>query len=360
MATRGSIPKVMEMAGIDMLPPEAGVPWIRRELTMGAVTGEVVVAGRLGALLKEWDAAGGLDASAIARGPMIGHAAMDLNGCLTIEAVHDPALQPFLKDHRIDGTAVLPGVMGIEAFAEAALSIAPGWQVEAVEDVEFLTPFKFYRGEPRTVTIEARFHPEGECLVADCRLTGKRVLPNVAEPRIDTHFTGRVRLSRQACPASTGGIPEVRGSVIDAAAIYRVYFHGPAYQVLRQAWWHEDGAFGEMAAGLPDNHHPGDQPLAMAPRLIELCFQTAGLWEMAAQHRMGLPHRVDRVSLYRTPEAAVAPLFAVVTAGAEGSFDAGVVDSAGTRILQLSGYRTVTFREDVDTRVFAPAETVMA
>ena len=33
MATRGSIPKMMEMAGIDMLPPEAGIPWIRRELT---------------------------------------------------------------------------------------------------------------------------------------------------------------------------------------------------------------------------------------------------------------------------------------------------------------------------------------
>ena len=35
MATRGSIPKMMELAGIDMLPPEAGIPWIRRELTAG-------------------------------------------------------------------------------------------------------------------------------------------------------------------------------------------------------------------------------------------------------------------------------------------------------------------------------------
>ena len=35
MATRGSIPKMMELAGIDMLPPEAGVPLIRRELTAG-------------------------------------------------------------------------------------------------------------------------------------------------------------------------------------------------------------------------------------------------------------------------------------------------------------------------------------
>ena len=32
MASRGSIPQIMEAAGIDMLPPEAGVPTIRREL----------------------------------------------------------------------------------------------------------------------------------------------------------------------------------------------------------------------------------------------------------------------------------------------------------------------------------------
>ena len=67
MATRGSIPKMMELAGIDMLPPEAGIPWIRRELTVGGTRGEVVVAGRLGVLLKEWDATGGLDSSAMQR-----------------------------------------------------------------------------------------------------------------------------------------------------------------------------------------------------------------------------------------------------------------------------------------------------
>src|SRR5262249_43905974 len=39
MATRGSIPKMMEAAGIDMLPPEMGVPWIRRELTEGGYRG---------------------------------------------------------------------------------------------------------------------------------------------------------------------------------------------------------------------------------------------------------------------------------------------------------------------------------
>ena len=52
MATRGSIPKMMELAGIDMLPPEAGIPWIRRELTAGARAAKSSSAQRLGVLLQ--------------------------------------------------------------------------------------------------------------------------------------------------------------------------------------------------------------------------------------------------------------------------------------------------------------------
>ena len=36
-------------------------------------------------------------------------------------------------DHRIEGTPVLPGVMGIESFAEAAALVLPGWHVLEVE-----------------------------------------------------------------------------------------------------------------------------------------------------------------------------------------------------------------------------------
>ncbi len=80
MATRGSIPKMMEMAGIDMIPPGAGIPIIRRELTRGGFRGEIVIAGRLGVMLQEWDATGGLDVAALStssealakQGPMVG------------------------------------------------------------------------------------------------------------------------------------------------------------------------------------------------------------------------------------------------------------------------------------------------
>jgi hypothetical protein len=353
----------MELAGIDMLPPEAGVPWIRRELTAGGASGEVVVAGSLGAMLKEWDATGGLEPSSLRPGPMTGGVAkMDLGGCLTVETSLDPAVQPFLRDHAIDGTPLLPGVMGMEAFAETALSISPGWHIAAVEDMDFLAPFKFYRGEPRTVTVAAKFDSAGDDLVAGCQLTGQRILPNQAEPQITTHFTGRVRLTKQPREIVVATAPgSLDGPAIQSADIYRVYFHGPAYQVLKQAWCNESRAVGEFASGLPDHHQPGELPLAMAPRLIELCFQTAGLWEMTVKHCMGLPRHVDCVWLSGTPEKVSGPLYAVVTPDpAAECFEADVVDAAGKCYVHVSGYRTVTLRENVEAPFIPTAEPAMA
>ena len=119
MATRGSIPKIMELAGIEMLDPRGRVPWIRRELTEVGRSGEVVVAGGLGALAAHLEPPGGLEPSVVAdAGPMIGTVELGRRTALVVRTTLDPVRQPFLDDHRIDGTAVLPGVMGIEAFAE--------------------------------------------------------------------------------------------------------------------------------------------------------------------------------------------------------------------------------------------------
>ena len=358
MASRGSIPKMMELAGIDMLPPEAGIPLIRRELTLGGTKGEIVIAKRLGVLWNEWDATGGLDASATeaskslpAQGPMIGKiTSMALQSGLTIETTLDPAIQPFLHDHQIDGTPVLPGVMGIEAFAEAALCMLPGWCVTAIEDVNFLVPFKFYRNEPRVVTIDAVIHPQRDTLLAVCRLTGRRSLPNQAEPLVTTHFTANVRLTKQVpkgTPVPPVGSPN--GHIIQANDIYRLYFHGPAYQVLEQAWLDGGQIFGQMAKHLPSNHVPPEKPTLMAPRLLELCFQTSGLWEMSTLGRLGLPKHIDRVSLLRSPDLAEGDLYAVVTPKLDqDSFDGQVADAAGNQYVQMRGYRTVALPNTVD------------
>ena len=70
-----------------------------------------------------------------------------------------------------------------------------------------------------------------------------------------THFTGRVRLARAPLADEvTAPAPSPDGKGTTADAIYGVYFHGPAYQVLERAWRGEQGPVGpvrDRSAGRP-------------------------------------------------------------------------------------------------------------
>ncbi len=351
MATRGSIPAIMEQAGIDMLAPEAGIPVVRRELEAGT-RGEIVIAGSLGMMLDELYPAGGLDPEAVdglpgRSGPMVGSVTrFDVHDGLVVETELDPMIQPFLYDHRIGGTPVLPGVMGIEAMAEAARLPFPDRQVAAVEAVDFIAPFKFYRSEPRTVTVTAAYDVDGDDVVAHCRLLGTRVLHGQDEAEVTTHFTARVRLTAGRHDAArTRDVPAQNGDTVAADAIYDLYFHGPAYQVLDRAWRAGDVLAGRFARELPPNHDAEGTTLT-APRLVELCFQTAGLAELAGEARMGLPYQIDRLEILDPPEETD-ELAALVTT-ADGAFDADVTDASGRVRLALQGYRTMALPESVD------------
>ncbi len=366
MASRGSIPKMMGIAGIDMLPPEIGIAAVRREIIAAGPGREVVVAGSLGMLEAEREEHGGLDAVAAhaavgtTAGPMLGaFTSWTLADGLASHVALDPVEQNFLDHHRIDGTPVLPGAMGIEGFAEVAAASADGWTVAAVEDITFAAPCKFFRDEPRTLELVARPRLVGADLVADCSLRGRRALANQPE-QLTTHFTGRVLLTRtvpQTRSADVAG--EATGAVVGADAIYRIYFHGPAYQVLEAAWRDGDRVIGSLARDLPANQQPADAPLLVEPRLIELCFQTAGILELGTTGRLALPLRVGRVLLFPVTEA-VGTWRAVVTQRADGrGVDAMVIDDAGHVRIAIEAYETIALPSSIDEEALAPLRRAM-
>jgi len=366
MATRGSIPKIMEAAGIDMLPSEAGVPTIRRELTRGGTRGELVVAGRLGLMLDEFDETGGLDAAKVNRmlarsDPPLGMIgvvkAARLYGGLEIETTLDPNVQPFLLDHQMEDVPLLPGVMGTEAFAQVAGLVAPGYTVAAIEQEEFESPFKFYRMQPRTLYLSAVVTPDGDDLIAHTRLrsimpTPKSDLP----PQEKVHFTARVRLTPNPTPQSGAFEPRTieftppaeNEFSITSEQIYRVFFHGPAYQVIERARVEGDRAIGLLPVDLLPNASPANAASIMSPRLIEACFQTAGVWKIAAQQQMALPLSIGSVTTYRQMEETQGRLYAIVTTHDGEAFDAQVVDDAGHVYVDLKEYRTVALPGEVN------------
>jgi hypothetical protein len=130
---------------------------------------------------------------------------------------------------------------------------------------------------------------------------------------------------------------------IGREAIYRVYFHGPAYRVLdRVESAGPNCVIGCMTGDLPLNTTDANHGDLVGPRMIELCFQTAGVWEIGKTGQLALPAAVDRV-IVRDPSTGSGPLVAEVTAHPDGdalSFSARVRDGEGKVHVELEGYRT--------------------
>jgi hypothetical protein len=132
-------------------------------------------------------------------------------------------------------------------------------------------------------------------------------------------------------------VPDEADDAVEADAVYDTYFHGPAYRVLDRAWREDGVVAGRFAGSLPANHTP-DAPTLVAPRLVELAFQTAGLLEIAAADRMGLPAHIDRLELHGAP-AEGDGVAALAEAAGEG-YDVDVTDASGGVTLRIRGYAT--------------------
>ncbi|HFQ92450.1 MAG TPA: hypothetical protein ENK32_00440, partial [Anaerolineae bacterium] len=236
---------------------------------------------------------------------------------------------------------LLPGVMGTEIFAELALAIVPGYEVTAVTDEQFHAPFKFYRMEPQTLYLSATAVPEANGdLRVYTELRSRREIKSGLQEKL--HFSATVHLSQEAAAAPDTAFTPPESLDIPAEAIYDIYFHGPAYRVMAGATVAGDQAIGLLADDLPPNVNPADAPEVMAPRLIELCFQTAGVWQLRQQGKMALPLSLDSVTAYQQEREADGRLYAVVQAVDDGEeFAAQVVDENGRVYVTLSGYRTV-------------------
>ena len=345
MATRGSIPRIMEMAGIEMLPPEVGVPTVRRELVAGGFKGEILVAGKLGILTEELHPTGGLDVDKVNDNNllMVGKVtAYNLYGGLRAETTLDPNEQPFLFDHAMDGTPLLPGVMGTETFAELASLVAPGYAVTAVENEDFHAPFKYYRMEPQMMILAATAVPFGKEILVHTSMHSRRELKTGVQEKL--HFTATVRLATKAPKTKKLKFkaPKAEDMSIVAEDIYKIYFHGPAYQVLESVQVDGNTAVGLLAKDLPANANPADVAELIAPRLVEFCFQTAGVWEIHTKQQMALPLAIGSVTAYRQEADAKGRLYAIVEAVDDGAaFNAQVVDKSGNVFVELNGYRTV-------------------
>ena len=379
MASRGFIPNLMARAGIDMLPPAEAAPQVYKELVYG-LPGEAILAGSLGILIAPREAAGGLDLEranvALTSGQPI-HVmlsrvtGLDLEEGVILEAELDPRDEPFLRDHALNGTPLLPGVMGIEGFSVAAQHVASvlgakkgSFKVAKLEDIKFMTPFKFYRNEPRQVTWKARVQREETGLVANVVLESTHASRIRPEEKIQ-HFSGKVHLVPTDEPLGMEMVEPPywnKDKSVKKEDIYRLYFHGPAFQVLEGVERTNGTVVGKLQTGLPSitTHQ---QHLVSLPLLVELCMQTAGVYEIGKTGVLSLPQSIGSLILHQIA-VVEDDLFAEVYPNRDQDgrvfFDARVVDSKGTVYLEMQKYQTAAMPYAAERDLVRPLEILMA
>ncbi|MHB1482460.1 MAG: polyketide synthase dehydratase domain-containing protein, partial [Bellilinea sp.] len=273
--------------------------------------------------------------------------------------------EPFLKDHALNGIPLLPGVMGIEGFSVAAKHIASvlaseksGFDVVRLEDIQFLAPFKFYKDMPRRVTWKAQVAHEMGGLVTYVTLESTMLRTGQADKTMQ-HFSGKVHLRPIGTELNqpTMEPPVWNGAyTVDAKDIYKLYFHGPSFQVLDGVQRSGETVLGKLHRNTP-SITAEVQEMLTTPVLLELCMQTAGIWEAGATGVLALPSSIGELRLYNlTPNGQ--PIFAAVTPiqDAEGNFtfNASVVDAKGRIYLELDNYRTSRLPYTVDEKLLTP------
>ncbi|HLE47529.1 MAG TPA: SDR family NAD(P)-dependent oxidoreductase, partial [Candidatus Thermoplasmatota archaeon] len=336
MATRGSIMTVLTAAGVTPIPLQAGVQALVDEIAHGMRDAEVLVGAELGALAdpklfalrsanghgaptnvdlnvaapKPQAQSGGqttlfLESPRGAQSPAIldGVVNEDERSIVT-RMVLDPARDPYLRDHSVDGVPYLPGVFGIEAFAETASRLAPGLRFIGARNIEYQLPVKVLRNQPVEVTIHAsvanteRDHTEVGCRLQSVFVNAKG--ERLGAPRI--HFTGTL-LFGKAVEAETDATPAGMGPPIEAKEIYRQFFHGPSFQVLDSFQsnaehkesvgvyaWPQAPLFGRSTGAFLTN-----------PMGRELAYQTAGGYDLFVLRALSLPKAVGRIRFHDVP-----------------------------------------------------------
>ena len=361
MATKETIKKIFEEAGIDLIPLSVGVPMVRQEMLYAGEETEVVIAGSLGFLNQQNQI---VPASRSVAAQAAQSALEQKKECFALldrvsfheterrlEIERKLLLEKdlYLSDHAIEGIPVFPGVMGLEAFAEAARLFFPGLSLVAMEQVKFNQALKIFKGKPVDMRVLVSSLPSADGKVcATVKLVSDFIGPNgqkMGDTRI--HFEATLVLGKIGEAPAAISIPQSENIVMmDRPQIYEVLFHGPLFQVCETVCFaSKQGALAQMKCDIGSLVKDMTPVWKVQPLWIELGFQAAGLYEYLDTKRFGLPHTIERISFYlpesHDPKQISCIAVPASTWNEESLFNMQVLH-AGKVVLDIQGYSTVT------------------
>jgi enediyne polyketide synthase len=158
MGERLAVLDALVRDGITPIPPDQGVAMLLRLVGDPGAPTVTVVAGRTGGLPTVTFEERELALARFTEHPLVSYPGVEL----VTEARLTGRDDPYLADHQVDGIAILPAVLSLEAMAQAAAAVT-GWPARpGFQDVEFLRPVAADQSLTATIRIGALVGEDGE------------------------------------------------------------------------------------------------------------------------------------------------------------------------------------------------------
>jgi enediyne polyketide synthase len=202
--------------GITPIPPDQGVNLMLQLIADPGAPSVTVIAGRVGELptvsFEEQD----LPLARFTEHPLVFYPGVEL----VTEARLTGRDDPYLADHQVDGVAILPAVLSLEAMTEAAAAVTAWSAPPAWEDVEFLRPVAADQDLAATIRIGVLVRPDGDA--AD-------VVIRSAETGFAAEHVRATFRPGQVAPAGDAPLPQV-SPLIEAEDWYGpLFFQGERF-----------------------------------------------------------------------------------------------------------------------------------
>jgi acyl transferase domain-containing protein/acyl carrier protein/NADP-dependent 3-hydroxy acid dehydrogenase YdfG len=318
----------LEARGARLIPVEEGVRSFVTELGAGASGAvEVVIGGTL---------RGGADRAAVPAAAIPGRSRGIRGQGELLETLEvDLGTYPYLADHAINGTPVVPAVLALEWLARAARRRRPDLRVAACEDVRVLRGIRLNGSARSAGTLEVRVT---DAVDGDDRARFRLELRG-SDGR--PHYASVIELVA-ALPAPPHGPPDPGGlGPPDFEDPYGgdLLFHGEAFRVIRSVEGVSAAGIAGTIVGTEAMGWPGG-PWETDPALLDGGLQ---LLRLHGHHVLGaptLPTRIDLVRVYRHQENG-APTRCLVHGRSAGRHrivsDLALVAADGRLVCELRG-----------------------
>ncbi|MEA3307473.1 MAG: SDR family NAD(P)-dependent oxidoreductase, partial [Elusimicrobiota bacterium] len=345
MAIRPGVEAFLKSQKVDFIYPNEGMLTIADELIYGKEP-EIVLSASLGKM--DWDTqlelADGMefsgDSGSESNFHFIKNAKKTAGGAQGAKEFNI-ADDPYLLDHAINGTPLVPGVMGIETFAQTA-AFTLGKNPKALKDIRFQLPIKLLKNKPARIKITAEKEGEEIGMKMESDFINSK---GVKLGKTRTHFKGKFSetFNSKWDSIEKPAIPNKNKYKINSEDIYKVYFHGPSFQVLDGIISLEKdkvlGVFKTPKMPLWQTKH---EKLLAHPMAIEAAFQTCGYRDIHFESKMALPDSVDEIIIHdnerTTDKLYVYSVYKGVNSEGKSAYDAFVFDEKGNIRLEVINY----------------------